>query len=382
MSIVATVVTLVLLSLLAIAITNAITFPRLQAVQDIADQPKISVLIPARNEASQIRRTVQALLAQTYPDFEVIVLDDHSDDDTGALAQSSAKGDPRLAVYNGAPLPLGWLGKNWACHQLAQVANGDLLFFTDADVHWEPSALMAVVAELQRSQADLLTVWPTQLTESWGERLVVPLIAFAVLAYLPITLAQRSPWPLAAAANGQCMAFRRWAYQKCGGHASVRGAVLEDVLLAQRIKTVSLQLRMADGVGLLQTRMYQDWPSTLNGYAKSILAGHGNSVSFLLGSTLFHATLFIGPWLWLAFGWRNQSTMGWPVWPLLLIGLGISIRALTAFATRQRLVDSLLMPISVLLMTRIALQAIGWQWRYGGPQWKGRVIQPSSISKR
>lgn len=374
MIVLATLVSLVLSGLLLIAVTNALTFPRLRPPAELlASPPRVSVLIPARNEAANIARTVRALLAQTYPDLEVLVLDDHSDDGTGALAQAAANGDPRLRVAMGAPLPTGWAGKNWACHQLAKQATGEIFIFTDADVYWTPEAVAAVVAELQRTHAGLLTVWPTQITESWGERLVVPLIAFAVLAYLPITLAHRGPWPLAAAANGQCMAFRRTAYAKCGGHAAVRGEVVEDVLLAQQIKAVGLPLRMADGAGLLQTRMYQDWRNTLYGYAKNILAGHGKSVFLLFLSALFHLTLFVGPWLWLATGWLGMGS-GWPHWPLLLILLGVGIRALTAFATRQRLLDSVFMPISVLLMTCIAGQAVWWQWRYGGPRWKGRVI--------
>ncbi|MFN8492817.1 MAG: glycosyltransferase family 2 protein [Caldilineaceae bacterium] len=371
----ATLVTLALTGLLCIAVTNALTFPRLHpSTEPLTAPPRVSVLIPARNEAANIARTVRALLTQTYPHFEVLVLDDHSDDNTGALALVAANGDPRLRVQTGAPLPSGWAGKNWACHQLAQQATGEILVFTDADVNWAPEAVAAVVTELQRTHAGLLTVWPTQITVTWGERLVVPLIAFAVLAYLPITLAHRGPWPLAAAANGQCMAFRHAAYEKCGGHASVRGEVVEDVLLAQQIKAVGLPLRMADGAGLLQTRMYHDWRSTLFGYAKNILAGHGKSVSLLFLSTLFHLTLFVGPWLWLALGWLGFAGAGWPLWPLLLIMLGVGIRALTAFATHQRLADSLLMPLSVLLMTRIAGQAVWWQWRYGGPRWKGRII--------
>lgn len=376
MMILATLVTLALVGLLFIAVTNTLTFPRLsQPTEPRTTSPRVSVLIPARNEATNIGRTVQAHINQNYPDFEVLVLDDHSDDGTGAVALAAAEGNSRLRVQAGAPLPAGWGGKNWACHQLAQQATGAILIFTDADVYWSPTAVAAVVAELQRTQASLLTVWPTQKTETWGERLVVPLIAFAVFAYLPVALAHRGPWPLAAAANGQCMAFQRYAYEKCGGHAGVRGEVVEDVLLAQRIKAAGLALRMADGAGLLQTRMYQDWRSTLYGYAKNILAGHGKSIFLLFLSTVFHLTLFVGPWLWLVLGWAGFARTGWPLWPLLLIGLGVSIRALTAFATSQRLLDALLMPISVLLMTRIALQAVWWQWCDGGPRWKGRMMR-------
>jgi len=333
------------------------------------------VLIPARNEAAVIGQTVDALLAQPYPQFEIIVLDDHSMDETALVATSAAAGDPRFRLISGAALPTGWNGKNWACHQLAQAAQYDRLLFTDADVQWRPGALVALAAMQVTTQADLLTVWPTQLTQSWGERLVVPLMSFAVLAYLPVTFAHSSPYPQAAAANGQCLFFRRQAYAACGGHTAVRNRVLEDVLLAQRVKAVGLRLRMADGAGLVTCRMYHSWQATLHGYAKNILAGHSSSILFLLGSTFFHLLLFIAPWLWLiagGFGWRQ---LGWPWWPLLLICLGYLVRGMTAYSTNQRLHDTLWLPLSVLLMTRIALHALWWQLRYGGPQWKGRQVE-------
>lgn len=367
--------TIALLVINGIVLHNFRHFPRLSVGairQDIC--PLISVLIPARNEAAVIGQTVAALLAQSYPNFEVIVLDDHSIDTTPQVATSIAAGDPRFRLITGATLPTEWNGKNWACHQLAQAARYEHLLFTDADVQWRPGALAALATMQSITQADLLTIWPTQLTESWGERLVVPLMSFAVLAYLPVTFAHNSPYSQAAAANGQCMFFRRRAYQACGGHAAVCNRVLEDVLLAQRVKAAGLRLRMADGAGLVACRMYDSWQATLHGYAKNILAGHSSSVLFLLASTGFHLLLFVAPWLWLiggAFGW-GQS--GWPWWPLTLILLGYLARGMTAYSTNQRLHDTLWLPLSVLLMTRIACHALWWQLRYGGPQWKGRRV--------
>lgn len=368
--------------MMAVAVHNMVNFPRLrpqaggQGTETAGEErlAGVSILIPARNEAAVIGPTVQALLAQEYPTFEVIVLDDHSEDGTAEVAHRVAPGDSRLCVQSGAPLPPGWLGKNWACQQLAQAAHHELLLFTDADVYWQPGALRAVVAHLHASQADLLTVWPTQVTVTWGERLVVPLMALAVLAYLPVRLAHHSPYPAAAAANGQVMLFRRAAYRRCGGHAAVRSEIIEDVRLAQRVKAAGLQLRMADGAGLIQARMYRCWQEVRNGYAKNILAGHWNSPGLLLCSTLLHLLIFVGPWFWSMAGILGYRSAGWPLWPLALIGLGAGVRALTAWMTRQRLADALWLPVSVLLMSGIAGQALWWRLCYGGPVWKGRRL--------
>jgi chlorobactene glucosyltransferase len=367
-----------------IAILNAFTFPRLRS-KNISQSPmtnhpsRITVLIPMRNESAIIADTVRSLLAQDYPDLEILLLDDHSTDNSTEIARAAADGDPRLRILPGAPLPPGWTGKVWACHQLAEQAQGDYLLFTDADVRWRPGALSALMAEAQRTNADLLTVWPTQMTQTWGERLVVPLMAFTILAYLPVLAVHHLPWPVFSAAMGQCLLFRRESYRQIGGHAAIKNHILDDMAFAYAIKRSRLRLRAADANGLIQTRMYQNWPQVRDGFAKNILAGHANSVLFLLFSMVFHWWLFVLPWFLLLsqvalsvfsipHPFQNLSSL-----PFLAVLLGVITRALTAATSRQRIHDSLLMPVSVFLMTLITFRAL--QWRFtGGPQWKGRQI--------
>lgn len=362
-------VTVVLVIIVLTVVVNILTMPRLTRPKEQPPALRVSILIPARNEAAVIGQTLEGLLRQTYPFTELLVLDDNSTDDTAVLIQQAAQQDRRVRLLNGQPLPHGWLGKNWACHQLAQAAVGDLLIFTDADVGWQPSALAALVAQIEQEQAALLSIWPTQRTLTWGERLVVPLMALAILGYLPLTAVHYLPWSVFAAANGQCMAFRRGAYETIGGHAAVGDNVLEDVTLARLVKKAGLRLRLSDGAGLITCRMYHSWPEVRDGFAKNILAGHGRSVPFLLLSTLFHWLIFVLPWVMLLFPTARQ--MGW-VWLWLL---SVGVRAGTAVATRQRIQDALLMPISVLLMTRIAFRSIHWHYS-GGPRWKGRTLAP------
>jgi chlorobactene glucosyltransferase len=336
------------------------------------------VLIPARDEAEQIGAALQCLLTQDYPAFEVLVLDDQSSDGTGEAARRAGEhvSAGRLRVLAGAPLPPGWLGKNWACHQLAQAAHGEVLVFSDADVRFAPGALAALAQEFRRSRAHLLTVWPTQITHTWAERLTVPLMALVVIGYLPLLAVHYLPWKVFAAAMGQCLAFEREAYVRIGGHAALRRRVLDDMAFAYAIKGAGLRLRMADGAGLIACRMYRGWQAARDGYAKNILAGHGGRISLLALSAVFHWAVFVGPWAWLALGAANPALLpGVGGWGLAALGaLGIGARLLSAVFTRQRPADALLLPVSVALMTVIAARSAAWRLGWGRPQWKGRSL--------
>lgn len=356
--------TIILITFALLTVVNR-WFLRRLTIQQPSTRLFVSILIPARNEAAVIGQTVAALTQQTYPHFELLILDDQSTDGTAEVVR--AAGDERTRVLTGRPLPSGWAGKNWACWQLAQEARGDLLLFTDADTRWQPDALAALLAHQQATRADLLTVWPTQTTHTWAERLIVPLMTFVVMAYLPVVMTHHGPFALFGAANGQCMLWRREAYQRVGGHRAVASSVLDDVNLARAAIRHRLRLRMADGNELIACRMYDSWPAVRDGFAKNILAGYGNSVVLLVLAALLHFGLYLLPWgLLLSAEWRG--------WGLAMIALGLVARAHAAAYSRQRVLDALLLPISVLLMQRIALHALYWHFT-GGPRWKGRVVR-------
>jgi chlorobactene glucosyltransferase len=360
-----------LIGLNMIALLNAATFPHLKAASQHVG--RVSILIPARNEAANIGDTIRSLIAQPDPGLEILLLDDHSSDGTAEIASQAAEGDQRVRVLAGRPLPPGWLGKAWACQQLGEQAQGDILIFSDADVRWQPGAVAALVAHIENTRADLLTAWPQQIAITWAERLVVPLMAFSVLGYLPVLAVHHIPWTAFAAAIGQCLVFRRSAYQQIGSHAAVRQSVVDDMAFAWAIKRAGLRLRLADSAGMLKTRMYHNWNEVRQGFAKNILAGHANSLALLGLSTLFHWAAFVFPWLWLALGWLSRPASAYPWMPLTLVLLGISLRAVTTAISRQRLDDAIFLPFSVLLMTVIAAQGVKWRLN-GGPRWKGRTL--------
>ncbi|NJK46366.1 MAG: glycosyltransferase, partial [Pleurocapsa sp. SU_196_0] len=187
------------------------------------------------------------------------MLNDRSEDATERVARRFATVDSRLRVLEGAALPEGWLGKNWACHQLALAATGDVLIFTDADTKWAAGAPNAIARALETSDAhglSALCAWPAQVVADPVSRLIQPLQQWSLVAFLPLFFVPVRAFPIAAAANGQCLAFTRAMYERIGGHARVRGDILEDMALARGVKRAGGRFVLLNGASVIETRMY------------------------------------------------------------------------------------------------------------------------------
>ncbi len=234
--------------------------------------PMVSILVPARNEERSIASCVQSLLAQDYPSFEVLVLDDESSDGTKVILEKMAISQPTLRVINGKPPSGNQIGKNWACSQLARHARGELLFFTDADTLSRSDTLKTIVAILLGEEADLLTGFPRQVVYTWGERLLVPFFSWAFLTLIPLTLAYKVRLPFLSIAVGQMMLFRREAYLAIGGHESVSTSVVDDISLTRQIKEKRLRWRVSYIVDLVSCRMYHSSREAVDGFTKNLFA--------------------------------------------------------------------------------------------------------------
>jgi chlorobactene glucosyltransferase len=234
--------------------------------------PLVSVLVPARNEERSIAGCVRSILSQDYPFFEVLVLDDQSSDGTRTVLESMAVSHPALRILHGEPTTGNQVGKNWACSQLARQAQGELLFFTDADTLNRSDTLKTIVTTLVGEQADLLTGFPHQEAHSWGERLLVPFFSWAFLCFIPLALAYKLRLPFLSMAVGQLMLFRREAYLAIGGHESISSSVVDDMSLARRIKAAKLRWRVSYIADLVSCRMYHSSREAINGFTKNLFA--------------------------------------------------------------------------------------------------------------
>lgn len=241
--------------------------------------PRVSLLLPVRDEAHRVMPCLRSLLAQDPAVVaEIVVLDDNSTDGTADLVRATAAGDPRVRLLTGATPPPGWLGKVYACAQLAAAADPrcDLLVFVDADVVLAPDAVAAAVDLLERHRLDLVSPYPRQEVGTAAERLVQPLLQWSWLTFLPLRLAERSSRPSLSAANGQFLVVRRGVYERAGGHGAVRAEVLEDLALLRAVKRVGGTGGVVDGSTLASCRMYEGWDDLREGYAKSLWSAFGS----------------------------------------------------------------------------------------------------------
>jgi len=341
--------------------------------------PRVSVLVPARNEERNIARCVRSLLAQDYADFEVIVLDD-SEDRTPDILRSLA-GDKRLRVMVGKPLPSGWMGKNWSCHQLAQMATGEVFLFTDADTCHHPSMVLDAVTALFAGRLDFLSAIPRQELHTWAERLVLPILPWSLHSFFPIGLARRLHLRALATAAGQLMLFRKEAYAVIGGHRSIRGSVLDDVSLAQRVVKAGLPWSLLDGKARISVRMYRSSKEVWDGLSKNLFAVFGRNLPLFGFVWTFLFWVAWEPPLVLVFrATRALSIPAEVVLPAALAtGLCLLLWLINNLRFRIPLIQAVLHPITMLLVLSIAVRSVIWH-ALGRGTWKGRPLKPADDS--
>ncbi|MFN0097996.1 MAG: glycosyltransferase [Gemmatimonadaceae bacterium] len=280
-----------------------------------ADAPLVSVIIPARDEAHNIERCVRSVLAGAYHALEVIVVDDHSTDGTGAIVRRIAS-EPasagRVRLIDAPTLPVGWFGKQWACHTGAAVARGTLLCFTDADTAHGPELLARSVTALEQRGASLFTIAGRQEMGSFWEKVVQPVVFSVMLSrYGGLETMSESTDPIHKIANGQFILVRRDHYDRLGGHESVRGHVAEDLRLAQRFTEAGLGAHMVLARSHMRTRMYTSLGEIRRGWGKNIFAAGRD-------------TLRLGPVGRRVLPWIFPIPALLPVIPVLILALAIA----------------------------------------------------------
>ncbi|HMF36403.1 MAG TPA: glycosyltransferase family 2 protein [Isosphaeraceae bacterium] len=338
--------------------------------------PALSVLIPARNEETTIAAALEAVLASRGAELEVVVLDDHSEDATSDVVSAIAARDARVRLLQGQPLPAGWCGKQFACSLLAQAARHPLLVFLDADVRLAADGLARMAAFLEESRAELASGIPLQETGTLVEKLVIPLIHFVLLGFLPLARMRRSRHPAYAAGCGQLFLARRSAYEAAGGHAVIRASLHDGITLPRAFRAAGFRTDLCDITEIATCRMYRSAAGVWRGLAKNATEGLASPGMILPATTIL---------------------LGGQVFPLLLLAavawltpLAACLALLAAVASyyprfaaakrfRQSWLGAFLHPAGILIFLAIQWHALLRTAIRQPAGWKGREYQVLSV---
>jgi Glycosyl transferase family 2 len=339
----------------------------------------VSLLIPARNEAAGIADSVNAALLSQHINLEVVVLDDHSTDGTAEIVSRLSQRDPRVRLESAPPLPDGWCGKQHACFVLASLAKFEYLVFIDADVRLQPTGLVRAVEFLEVSRASLVSGVPRQITIGLLEQLLIPLIHFVLLGFLPIKSMRESTMPAYGAGCGQLFVTTKAAYQKMGGHAEIRESLHDGVRLPRAYRKAGLMTDLFDATDSASCRMYRTSAEVWRGLSKNATEGLASPAmigpaTFLL---LFGQVLPTGLVLYVVALTVIGTVSALPLWSigaaLTACVLSYWPRLAAAFDYQQSWLGALLHPIGVLLFLVIQWSALLRKLLGRPAKWKDRA---------
>ncbi len=351
------------------------------------DAPLISVCIPARNEERNIRVCVESILAQDYPNFEVIVLEDRSTDATPEILSNLAKVSNLckvlFTVIPGSDLPRGWAGKPHALFQASAAARGEWLCFVDADTFLSPATLSSCYAKALETKADMFSIMTFQILGSFWEKVVMPIVMTALsVGFSPRKV--NDPNTKDAIANGQFILIKRSVYDAIGGHESVKNQIVEDKAIAERVKWNGYRLVVSNGYAVARTRMYTSLPEMWEGWTKNIYLGLSDRPSLLLlgvfgAFILLVAALVLPLWPLLGVFWHMNGgggmALGVVAQSIMLWAIVIYVRARIAVGMGISLWYAFTLPLGAAVFAAMMFVST-WRIASGkGVPWKGRMYQ-------
>lgn len=345
-----------------VTLFNFISNPKLSSSIKQYNQ-LVSVLIPARNEADNIGLLLHSLKTHDYKNIEVIILDDMSEDETFEACSNFSKTDDRFTVITGDPLPKKWLGKNYACYQLAKHAKGDFLLFLDADEIVQDGLINNAIHRMHVNKLSLLSLFTNQIMVTRGEQLVVPMMHFILLNLLPLRLVRLLKNPALSAASGQFMLFNSKDYLENQWHEQVKDQVVEDVEITKRVKSQGYKAEALLANGYIFCRMYSGYKEAISGFSKNLLAGFGNSI---IGLLCYNFLVLAGPILILIF--LNVELFTFSCALIILSRLMISY-----MSGQPPLRNILLHPFQILSLAIVSFYSIRNKIQKN-VTWKGRKI--------
>ena len=344
--------------------------------------PLVSVLVPARDEETNIGACLEGLRAQDYPNYEVLVLDDNSADRTAEIVSRIAAGDERIRLIKGDPLPEDWAGKPFACYQLARQAKGSWLLFVDADTRHTPDMLRSVLDLALKLRVSLLSGFPRQLASSFPQKVAIPVLYFVILSWLPLWWLQRSRKPRPSLAIGQFLLFPAEDYWKFGGHRAVKSRILEDVWLGVEVNRQGGRHVAVDLSPVVSCEMYRDVGTMWEGFAKWMYSVMALSPVALLGLLLAGYLFYLAPFYWF---WNEFFVIPTPsAWREVIVFQVIVIlliRVLIDNRFKEPVISFLFHPFGFSFLYISALYGCGRRIVGAGVSWKKRLYGGESVVK-
>ena len=338
---------------------------------NLASSERVSILIPARNEAASIGHAIDAILSNGHLNFEVLVLDDHSEDETASRVRSFVARDSRVRLLESNALPALWNGKQYACWQLANHSKFEWLLFLDADVRLAKDAVLRCVAEQKRSQAPLISGFPMQETGTMAEKILIPLMHYVLLGYLPIDRMRSSMGVGLAAGCGQLFFADKQAYMSIGGHSAIRNSRHDGIQLPRAFRRAGHRTDIFDATDIARCRMYTSTKEVCNGVLKNATEGIANArliVPFTI--LLIGGSVLPGPSLVLGYLASAPPT----ALAILFVAFGISFvpRLIACKRFHQSYFGAVLHPFGVVCFVALQWVAI-FRKRIGlTTKWRGR----------
>lgn len=360
------------LVVLLVASFNALTWRRGRTTTHV--KPRLSVLIPARNEEKTIRTALSSVLSADCAGLveEILVYDDKSTDSTPDIVRQMSLEDGRIRLISGGPLPPGWIGKPHAASQLGEASRGDLLLFMDADVELKPRGLLRLLSLTDPPvRGRVITAMPEQISGSFFERLVLPLLPLTYLAWLPLRLVEVGNDPRTVAANGQLLLLSRMDYRELGGFEAVKNEIVDDVAFCRHAKRSKLRVVFADGTLIARCRMYEGFQETIFGFSKNLYEGVGGALGTLSVIGLYF-TAFLLPYLGFSLSLLAPNLREDLLSPSLVgVGANVLLQILLVTRYKQPLSFIFFQPLSIVCFILIALNSWRWQ-RASRVAWSGR----------
>lgn len=360
-----------LASLSALMITINWPFLRKTPKSTQGSKPKVSVLIPARNEADNIADALDSVLANTHVDLEVIVLDDDSQDDTAAILKHYSKQDQRVRFYKAPALPAGYNGKQHACAVLSTYATQDWLLFIDADVRLSPDAIYRTVSYARQHQQQLVSGFPRQKTTTWLEKIFIPLMHFLFMGYLPLLGMKLTKMTGFGAGCGQFILFDHQAYKATGGHHAIVKCMHDGLALPRLFREQGYRTDVADITDICICHMYDNWQDLWNGFSKNATEGMAKPVALPVWTLLLFGGHVL-PFLLLPAAWLASLPV--LTFTCLLAILLCYVQRLTlAVRFRHSIASIIWHPVAVMILLSIQWVAL-INARKGKPaSWRDRA---------